>query len=64
MAAKKNNEWPNKTERLAHCLTCGKKWYTPNAHGVGAKHARKYKHNVVTEIIFSYCYFYAMDKGE
>lgn len=32
---------------IAHCFTCGKAWYTANAHGVGVQHARRYKHHVV-----------------
>lgn len=57
------NEWAGQVERSAHCLTCGKKWYESNAHGVGVKHARKHRHNVIVEITRSYCYFHEEEES-
>lgn len=51
-------KFPGKTEYLALCLTCDKKWYTNNAMAVGAKHAKKYRHNVTVETTLVYNYFY------
>lgn len=48
----------------AQCETCGKSWYTKNAQGVGAKHARKYGHNVVVEVLKYYIYSHAEKKDE
>lgn len=35
----------------AWCEACGKDWWGMNAMGVGAVHSRKYKHEVVVEIL-------------
>ena len=41
---------------IASCKTCGKEWTTKNAHGVGAKHAKHYGHEVVVEKEFKFVY--------
>ena len=40
----------------AECLTCGKWWEAPNAHGVGARHAQAAGHFVIVEVTNIYGY--------
>lgn len=44
--------------KIATCITCDKRWEGPNAHGVGAIHARKHKHRVGVEVTF-FCFYEA-----
>ena len=38
------------TDTQAYCRDCDKTWDTKNAHGVGARHAKVYGHEVRVEI--------------
>lgn len=40
----------------AECETCGKKWYSRNAHGVAANHAKKTGHKVWVEKTYGWYY--------
>lgn len=41
---------------MAECRTCGKQWFTRNAHAVGARHARATGHYVNGEIGLMFYY--------
>jgi len=40
----------------AKCNTCGKIWTSLNAHGVGARHAHLYNHEVIVEVSYGRVY--------
>ena len=40
----------------ARCETCGKEWYSANAHGVGVQHAQYHGHRVIIEVMATYIY--------
>ena len=52
----KRREWRTKTIIVAWCHDCGKTWESPNAHGVGAQHARKHEHYVAIDRTITYVY--------
>lgn len=52
-------EWKCRPIVRAYCDTCGWSLEAPNAHGVGALHARKHRHYVGVEKILTYIYSHA-----